>query len=283
METNKKKYVNLTLSVPEEIYDLAYGVLFEFQTSGIEEKFDELTVSFDFDYWNDDREISLIGQMKALDKSISITKKEIIEDRNWNAEFEKNSPLIVVNDRIGIAPEWKQKELNSDIKIIINPKMSFGTGDHATTRLMCTLMERSVEQDSFWIDAGCGSGVLSILAIKLGAKSVFAFDYDEWSVENTLENMILNDIFNEIEVVQEKIENIKLPPADGIAANMFSNLLISSMDKFCHSLKDSKGTLILSGILKYDKQELINSAESFGFQLANELNEDEWTALQFKI
>ncbi|MFH1051724.1 MAG: 50S ribosomal protein L11 methyltransferase [bacterium] len=278
-----KRYINLTLSVPEELYDLSYGVICDFQTCGIEEKFDELIISVDYDYWTDETESNLLEQLKFIDNSMSLTKKEVVLDKNWNAEFEKNSPLIVINDRLGIAPEWKQKELKTDIKIIINPKMSFGTGDHATTRLMCRLMEHSVKPGSQWIDAGCGSGVLAILAIKLGAKSVLAFDYDLWSVENTQENIMLNDISDEIEIIHDKIENIKLPPVHGIAANMFSNLLISSMEKFYSSLKDNKGVLILSGILKYDKPDVIESAETFGFELVSELCEDEWVALQFRI
>jgi ribosomal protein L11 methyltransferase len=277
------QYINLTLSVPEEIYDLAYGVISDYRTRGIEEKFDELVITFDYDYFTAEIEADLLAQLRMIDNSISIKGKEIIEEKNWNAEFEKNSPVVVVNERIGIAPEWKLNELNTSLKIIINPKMSFGTGDHATTRLMCKLMEHSVKPDSNWIDAGCGSGVLAILAIKLGAKSVFAFDYDLWSVENTMENLILNDISNEIQVEHAKIENIKLPPAHGIVANMFSNLLIASMGKFYNSLKDSKGVLIISGILKYDKTDVIKSAESNGFKLINEIFEDEWVALQLAV
>ncbi|ROL61880.1 50S ribosomal protein L11 methyltransferase [Bacteroidetes/Chlorobi group bacterium ChocPot_Mid] len=277
------QYINLTLSVPEEIYDLAYGVISDYRTRGIEEKFDELVITFDYDYFTAEIEADLLAQLRMIDNSISIKGKEIIEEKNWNAEFEKNSPVVVVNERIGIAPEWKLNELNTSLKIIINPKMSFGTGDHATTRLMCKLMEHSVKPDSNWIDAGCGSGVLAILAIKLGAKSVFAFDYDLWSVENTMENLILNDISNEIQVEHAKIENIKLPPAHGIVANMFSNLLIASMEKFYNSLKDSKGVLIISGILKYDKTDVIKSAESNGFKLINEIFEDEWVALQLAV
>ncbi len=260
---------------------MIYGVLYDFLVKGIEEKFDELIITVDYDYWTEEIEILFVQALKMIDSSISLTKKEIIVDKNWNAEFEKNSPLIVVNERIGIAPEWKQKELNTEIKIIINPKMSFGTGDHATTRLMCKLMGNTVKPNTNWIDAGCGSGVLAILAIKLGAKSVLAFDFDLWSVENTQENIILNDISDEIQVLHEKIENIKLPPADGIAANMFSNLLISSMEKFKNSLKNN-GDLILSGILKYDKTDVIESAELHGFKKINEIFEDEWIALHFK-
>lgn len=279
----KKKYINLTLSVPEELYDLVYGVLIDFQTVGIEEKFDELIVSFSNENWNDEAENELMNQLMSLNSQIRITKKEIIEEKNWNEVFEKNSPLVIVNERIGIAPEWKQNELNTKIKILINPKMSFGTGDHATTRLMCRLMENSVKPNSAWIDAGCGSGILAILAMKFGAISVFAFDYDLWSVENTIENLLLNNIQNGVEVVQGKIENIELPPADGIAANMFTNLLVASMHKFYISLKDSNGDLILSGILKYDEEIIINSAIENGFKLVRELSEDEWVGLQFKI
>ncbi len=278
-----QKYVNIYISIPGEHYDLAYGILYEYPTTGIEEKIDELIIAFNKDKWSEELKNSLIKELTDLDVSIKFTKEEIIEDRNWNEEFEKQTFVIRINDRIGIAPEWKQDELNTDIKILINPKMSFGTGEHATTNMMCKLMDKIVKKDSYWIDAGCGTGLLSILAVKLGARNVMAFDNDEWAVENTKENILINNTVNEIEVIREKVENINLPPADGIAANMFANILITTFPKFFTSLKKSNGDLIISGILKYDKERVIAEADKNMFQLIDDIIEDDWVALHFRI
>jgi ribosomal protein L11 methyltransferase len=278
-----KKYVNFDFSIFEEHFDFAYGTLYDYPVTGIEEKFDELIVTMELDNWSDELREKLISEISSFCPEFKILNEEIIEDRNWNEEYEKNVPVIIISDRIGIAPEWKQAELTNEIKIIINPKMSFGTGEHATTKMMCQLLEKYVEKGSNWIDAGCGTGLLSVLAIKLGAKSVFAFDYDEWSIENSKENTILNGVNDKIEIMKEKIENISLPPSDGIAANLFSNLLLVSLPKFRESLLNGGGNLIVSGILKYDKEQIIEEAKKNGFYLNQELFDDEWIAMHFTL
>jgi ribosomal protein L11 methyltransferase len=159
--------------------------------------------------------------------------------------------------------------------------MSFGTGQHETTRLVSRLMEKYVQPNQFWIDAGTGTGVLAILAVKLGAKSCYAFDNDIWSVENTLENIALNNVEDKIEVEQVEIDNIELPRADGIVANLFANLIIKNAPKFAKALPSS-APLLVSGILVYDKDEVISAAENAGFRFAEIIQEAEWVAIAFE-
>ena len=120
------------------------------------------------------------------------THVQVLDDRNWNAEWEASIEPVVVNDRIVIVPEWRTEEFSQPLRLVITPKMSFGTGHHATTRMMCRLMEQYVQPDSTWIDVGTGTGVLAILAALLGARDVFAFDNDEWSFVNSQENIERN-------------------------------------------------------------------------------------------
>jgi ribosomal protein L11 methyltransferase len=276
---NKKKYINVKISVSEENFESAYGIISDYKILGIEEKYDEITITFDSNHWNESTKQSLIKNLTKLDPDIKILNIDIVEEKNWNAEFEKNSHTVIINEKIGIAPEWKIDKLSTEIKIIINPKMSFGTGEHETTQMMCKLMENNIKKGSTWIDAGCGSGILSILAIKLGAKDVFAFDNDSWAVENTYENIKLNGLKNQISISQDSVKNINLPPADGILANMFLNLIISSLDKFKNSLKRSSGNLILSGILKYDENIIIKELKTHRFSVLEKLTDNEWIAL----
>ncbi len=160
--------------------------------------------------------------------------------------------------------------------------MSFGTGQHSTTKLVCQLLEKNVKSGDFWIDAGTGTGVLAILAKKLGASKVFAFDYDEWSVLNARENFELNDIEGEYIIEQHDVFDISLPSCDGIVANMFLNILDKTVDKFHNALKKNKGNLILSGILKYDKDYIIERYCNNNYEHIETLEEDEWVAIHLR-
>jgi len=277
----KTNYINLHIYLPDEFQELAYSYIYEYNFTGIEEKFDEIVITFDTSFYNDDLKNEIIENIKLAFKDAYIKKEERIEDKNWNEEWEKNVPLIVVNDRIAIAPLWKIDELNQDIKIIINPKMSFGTGDHPTTRLCCRLLETILIPGENWIDVGTGTGVLAILAKKLGASDVIAFDNNIWSIENAEENFKLNNLDNQIELLETDIDTYDIPPSDGIVANIFLHLAKQGMPKFYQSLKEKEGHLILSGILSYDKDIIIDFAKENGFELNKTITEEEWIAFDF--
>jgi ribosomal protein L11 methyltransferase len=278
----KNKYTNVYVKILEENCDLAYGLISDFKFTGIEERMDEIVISFNSKDWNTEVQLALQKELERADEDAMIYKIEEINEKNWNEEWEKNIPLIVVNENIGIAPEWKKDELKTKIKLLINPKMTFGTGEHATTKLVCRLMENLIKKDSYWIDAGTGTGVLAILAAKLGARKIFAFDNNEWSIENTHENAKLNAVEDKIKISQEDIDEIELPECDGIAANLFKNLLIPSFPIFMKALEKSNGDLLVSGIIKFDKDEVFNSALEAGFEKIEEIYEDEWVAYHFK-
>jgi len=278
-----KLYYNIHISVPEEDFEILIGFLSNYPTSGIEEKMDELIVTIPSIFWNETMNKMMEEDVTKTNKDAKITEVEEIFDKNWNEEWEKTIAPIIIDDEIAITPEWEAAELTQKHKIIINPKMSFGTGHHATTRMMCKLLKKNVIEDSQWIDAGSGTGVLAILTMKLGAKNVFAFDNDEWSIENAKENFVLNYVVDVIEMQHIGIEAVNLPKADGIAANMYTHLLKPNMKKFYDTLSESNGHLIVSGILIYDKEDIIKAGESVGFTHIETIQEDEWIAIDFKI
>lgn len=281
-QTQPKLYTNLTLSVPEEEYDLAYAALMDFPFVGIEEKMDEMIVCFLKEDWTDEKRSELLELFKNYKVHAEIiTETEVVEE-NWNEQWEKTIEPIVINERIVITPEWRQNDVSQPIKLVINPKMSFGTGYHPTTRMVCKLIEPLVKTGSSWIDAGTGTGILAILAAKLGAKDILAFDNDTWSVENSIENVELNAVAEKIDVQQADVFTIELPEVDGIAANLYRNLLIPSFKKFHASLLKSGGDLVVSGVLKYDVDEIIEAALKDGFTHVHTEREDEWAAIHFK-
>lgn len=277
----KKEYISLVFYIPEEIQEIAIAYLSDFNFTGIEQNFDNLIITFESSELSQVIENELINIVEKVDSSSKFIKKEIIGEKNWNEEWEKNVKAIIVNEKIGIAPSWKIDELSTEIKIKINPKMSFGTGDHASTRLISRLMDGTIEKDSFWVDAGTGTGILAILAVKLGAKSTFAFDNNEWSIENSIENIELNDVSDRIEIEQQDIDDFDIPKCDGIVANIFLNVIIKSMKKFRNALEVG-GDLLIAGIMTYDKQQVIDNAIVNGFKLIRTNEEDEWTGFHFK-
>ncbi len=278
----KKQYINLSISVYEEYYDLVYAIIDEYEYIGIEEKLDKLIISFDKEKFNDKLKSDIQAKFNILLPSAKIEKIETIEEKNWNEEWEKSVQAIHVSDKIGIAPTWKKDELYEEIKLYINPKMSFGTGTHSTTRLVCQLMEDEVKQGSRWIDAGTGTGVLAILAEKLGASYIYAFDNDHWSIDNSQENVVNNEC-NNIELVLSEIDALDMPPVDGIAANINLHIILEFLPKFYHSLLASKGTLLVSGILVYHKDDVILPATELGFELIEVKQDEEWVGIKFKV
>ena len=278
----KNSYINIHLYIPDEFQELVYANIYDLEFSGIEEKFDEIIITFETPKFTPKFKEELLERIGAAYSGFALIKEENIEDKNWNEEWEKNVPVIEINERIAITPSWKSDNVKQALKILINPKMSFGTGDHPTTRLSCRLLEKNLSEGSFWIDVGTGTGVLAILASKLGADRVIAFDNNIWSIENAEENFILNDVQDKIELLENDIDTYIIPNCDGIVANIFLHLAKQAFPKFRDALKFTNGHLILSGILSYDDEIILESAKKYGFELIELLHEEEWSGYHFK-
>lgn len=274
-----KSYIILRIRIPEELFDPAIGMLYINNCIGIEESLDELIVTFYESDWSDKLQSRIEAALKNLNSDNSIISVERVEEINWNEEWESNLKAIKLSQKAGIAPKNKITELDTEIRIIIDPKMSFGTGTHETTRLMCQLLENSVQIGSSWIDAGTGTGILAILAVKLGARRVLALDNDEWSILNAKENVLENDLEKEIKVEQVNLLEYEFPESDGIAANINSHLIKQLLKPFYKSLAKINGVLLLSGLLITDKDEILKLAENTGFCLIEIKQENEWIAL----
>ncbi|NQW30393.1 MAG: 50S ribosomal protein L11 methyltransferase [Ignavibacteria bacterium] len=277
----QSRYVLFSISVPEEFSDLATGVLSTYPLIGIEVGEDKYTVCFEQNDWQEHYKDSIIEDMVQYGIPASHISTEIEESQNWNAEWEASVEPVVVNERIVIVPEWRAADFDFPLTLIITPKMSFGTGHHATTRMMCKLLETSVIESDTWTDAGTGTGVLAILAVKLGAKSVYAFDNNEWSVLNTHENVLRNKVENSITIEQLEIQDVVFPMSDGLAANLYRHLVIPYAGAFVRSVKPG-GIILLSGILIYDKDEVIQPFIDLECVVEELLQETEWCAIKLR-
>ena len=273
-----KRYVLLTLSIPEEDMDLAMGVLSGYPLLGVEQGLDACTVCFEQNDWQQGYENSIVAELQQVGVAVELVKLSPEEDQNWNAEWEASIDPVVVNERIIIVPEWRAEEFSYPMTLVITPKMSFGTGHHATTRMMCRLMEVYAKPGDTWIDVGTGTGVLAIMAAKLGATSVYAFDNNEWSIVNSQENVARNAVEHIVRLEQVELQDVQLPRCNGLAANLYRHLVIPYAQAFIDAVEPG-GIILVSGILKYDRDDVAAPFLEAGCTLVDELAETEWCAL----
>jgi ribosomal protein L11 methyltransferase len=204
---------------------------------------------------------------------------ETIEDKNWNAEWESSFEPVFVEDKLAIIAPFHHGDFKHQIKIIIQPQMSFGTGHHQTTWLASKKMFDLDLKGKAVLDMGTGTGVLAILAEKLGANYVFAPDIDEWSYNNAKENIALNHCMN-IEVALGDDSLLKNKTFDVIIANINKNILIEHYPVYAKSLKKG-GKMLNSGFFTTDKQDLIDEAKKYGFIFESIDSKDEWALMTF--
>jgi ribosomal protein L11 methyltransferase len=206
-------------------------------------------------------------------KSYQLTK---VKDQNWNEEWEKNYPLIQVGDSCCIRASFHPKQ-EVEYDILINPKMSFGTGHHETTFLMTSFLLENEVKDQKVLDMGCGTAVLGILAKMKGASYVEAIDIDEWAFENSIENTELNN--QDIVCKLGGAEVISDVVFDTILANINRNILLNDMEAYSAKLK-SGGQIFLSGFYHSDIETLVNHCSQFGLELINQKEKNHWVSLQ---
>jgi len=202
-----------------------------------------------------------------------------IEKQNWNEVWEKNYDPIRISDKVFIRASFHASEPGYQMEIVINPKMSFGTGHHETTSLMSEGLFGVELAGKSVLDAGTGTGILAFIAKKLGATVVKGFDIDEWSVENSIENAALNNC-EQIEFTQGTIREHSNEEYDVLLANINRNILLDEMAEYALRIK-SRGLLLLSGFYTQDIPSLKKAAAQQGMQLINQSDKNNWACLIF--
>jgi ribosomal protein L11 methyltransferase len=203
---------------------------------------------------------------------------EKVEKQNWNEEWEKNVDPIIVDDTVLVRASFHQINRKFPIEIIITPKMSFGTGHHQTTHLMLSNQLKIDHKGKRVMDAGCGTAILSVMAAKVGASSVDAFDIDKWSVINGKENAEVNGVSN-VNIQQGTINDMKFTGRfDIVLANINKNVLLAEMDKYAKHLIPG-GLLLISGFYTTDIDDLMVTAVSVGFSEIARTEKETWASV----
>jgi len=215
---------------------------------------------------------------KEYDIRFSIQK---IENKDWNAEWEANFQPIVIKDIVCIRGSFHPKNENCKYDVVINPKMSFGTGHHSTTALMLEHISETVTKGDNVLDMGCGTSLLGIFASMIGAKEVIGVDIDEWAYNNSLENLELNNISN-LKVLLGDADRLKdLKKFNVVLANINRNILLNDMHYYIDHL-EAGGNLIMSGFYTQDLKMIRDEAERLGLEYINHKEDNNWVAVKFK-
>lgn len=201
-----------------------------------------------------------------------------VEKENWNEQWEKSFEPVIVGDQCIVRAEFHKTEQQYPYEIVITPKMSFGTGHHATTWLMLHAQLGIDHSGMSVMDAGCGTAILAIMAYKRGAKWVDAFDIDEWSAVNGEENL-RNNGCKDVNLRQGTIRSLSFEGVfDLILANINRNVLLADMDAFAGNLRRG-GQLLLSGFYTSDAGDLVAAAAAQGFDLERQEEREGWCSL----
>jgi ribosomal protein L11 methyltransferase len=224
-----------------------------------------------------------LGQIQELPPA----QYRLIKDENWMAAWKDQYHPLRIGKRLMIIPAWIENKYPDRLPILINPGMAFGTGTHPTTQLCLEMIESYLQPGQTIFDIGCGSGILSIAALRLGAEHIIAVDIDAASVESTRENCTLNEVQDKIEIGQGSADLVRsghfgLIQAPLVVANILTSILSNLLNEGMADLVEAGGLMILSGILDQQADGIITLAGDCGLRLLEKRGMEDWVALCFR-
>jgi ribosomal protein L11 methyltransferase len=274
-------YLQITIDTKDdEESDILVARLSQSGFEGFEEEPNKLHAFIPESLFDVSKVEKIIAEIKGMADPYHIFfKTEIIEPRNWNAEWEKDFEPVIVENFCAIRAEFHQPFPDLPYDLIITPKMSFGTGHHPTTFMMVAAMKDLDLLNHSVLDFGTGTGVLAILACKMGATSVLATDSDERSIENAIENTALNDCGRIL--IEQRDSLSGTGKFDFILANINLLVILENMDILRQHLNQS-GVFIGSGVLESDEEKIMIKATTAGFTMERLMLKDNWMSFRLK-
>lgn len=277
-----KSYREFIITTEPFNAEILSSILWELNIDGINEEVNCLKVFAQDESVTTDAiesELNLLKENKLL-REFSVQENFIVE-KNWNEEWEKSREVVYVTEKIVIKPTFKDYEPKSgEIVLTLDPKMSFGTGDHQTTKICLKFIAKYIKPGMKVLDAGSGTAILGISAARLDAGKVIAFDIDDWCYENGIENTQLNNVVDKVEIKKCELKDIEENNFNLIIANIQKNILLEFTKGF-KSRINSGGILILSGLLEMDKDAIVSKYSEVGFIEIDYLKMDDWIGIVF--
>ncbi len=282
-----RRWIDIAIAVDDKFQEQLIGKLATLGFNGFLQNDDRLNCYIPAPRWtvSTHNEFRLSLRQFKEENALSHLRHTVtsIREENWNRAWEKQTGIVRATPAIVIKPSWKKlpAALRNHLILHIDPKMSFGTGHHETTRLCLRLLEQFVEPKSSVLDFGCGTGILGIASVKLGARHATAVDHDSWSIENTRENIKRNNVQHRVITRLGSISAVPKRKYDLVVANLDARTIerfISSLSR----LTSYGGTMILAGILISDIEHLLPKFNNLSLIPLHLDCENEWVAVALK-
>lgn len=294
------KYIEMTINTSKDKKDIIEGILFDYGiytteeiSSDIVDELDQDEKDWDFiDYplLNSSEDVFAIrvypenmedaNNLKAelSEKKLGQCLVEEKDDEDWANNWKKYYKPLEIGEKLAIVPEWEDYDNDNRVVIKINPGMAFGTGTHESTYMCLNLLEKYVKKDDDIFDIGCGSGILAIAGLKLGAKKALLVDIDEKCIDASHENAGLNDLEDKMEIKKGNLLDVVKGRADLIVSNIIAEIIVDEIKNLKNHM-DKGGIFITSGIIKERRQMVIHALEENGFEIIDELEKNNWVAI----
>jgi ribosomal protein L11 methyltransferase len=268
-------YICIKFAVSSDLSDILIALVGEMPFDTFEETPTGVNAYIKANDFTQEVENEIIGLKKTLDFTY---EKEEIEAQNWNLLWESNFHPIVIDDFCGIRADFHEPVQQVAYEIVLNPNMAFGTGHHETTHMMIQTMRDMDFQEKRVFDFGCGTGILAIMAGKLGATELLGVDNEYPAYESTLENAVKNGV-PQIRCIFGTMASVEEGNFDVILANINRNIIVNALDTLHEKLNDG-GYILLSGFLKEDEVFMINAIETKGFSYISTKQRENWVCIK---
>lgn len=294
------KYIEMTINTSKDKKDIIEGILFDYGiytteeiSSEIVDELDQDEKDWDFiDYpllnskegvfalrvYPENMEDANNLKAELNEKNLGQCLIEEKDDEDWANNWKKYYKPLEIGEKLAIVPEWEAYDNDKRIVIKINPGMAFGTGTHESTYMCLELLERYVKKDDEIFDIGCGSGILAIAGLKLGAKRALAVDIDDKCIDASHENADLNNLEDKMDIKKGNLLDVVKGRADLIVSNIIAEIIVDEIKNLKNHM-DKGGIFITSGIIKERRQMVIDALKENGFEIIDELEKNNWVAI----
>jgi ribosomal protein L11 methyltransferase len=282
-----QNWLKISVTIPNEIEEAVSNYLFELGASGVVNFDDGVEGYFEQSKTQNNLQEAIIIYVHQLsdlgfNTNNFLVESQIVENKDWNAEWKKNFKTTPVTDNIIIKPSWEPAPAKQPKCLIeIDPGMAFGTGTHETTILMLRLLEKNILLNCTVLDIGTGTGILAIAALKLGAKKATAFDVDPLATDATQENSKKNKVANNLNLFTGILSDLGPKPFDMLLANVNKTEILKIVPVIT-TYMHNKSKLLLSGLLATEESTIVNNLEKHNLQVMEILPLGEWIAIHAK-